>query len=145
MPGGRFAAGAALVVGLSLIVGCGSATQEDNAGEFREKMDELQSEVSLLPEDGSRPGLVRGVATSKDDLKSRFVFSFGPVPQENLPEPANSGRAVWFNGGDEVYYWFEDYPFKYSDAKVERALKLQLEIENAACQAVSGRDCRQKE
>jgi hypothetical protein len=139
------AAGAALVIGLSLIVGCGSATKEDNAGEFREKMDELQSEVNLLPEDGARPGLVRGVATSKDGPKSRFVFSFGPVPEENLPEPANSGNAVWFNGGDEVYYWFEAYPFKYSDAKVERALKLRLEIENAACQAVAGRDCRQKE
>ncbi|MBK5109764.1 MAG: hypothetical protein JJE10_00180 [Thermoleophilia bacterium] len=102
MSGGVLVTGAALLIGLSLVFGCGTATPEDNAGEFREEMEELKPEVSLLPENEARPGLVRGFATSKDGLKSRFIFSFGPVPEENLPEPTNSGNVVWFNGGDEV-------------------------------------------
>ena len=139
---GRIAGGLLpIVLGAVLLSGCGTATgRTDNAEEFREQVAGIGADVRLLPEREGRPDLVEGIVISKDGAAARFSFAFGPAPERNLPAPARNGEAVWFNRGDQVYYWV-DYEFSGPKDERNRFYEAAFAVEDTACRVVADRDC----
>jgi len=125
-----------------LVAGCGTMTQGQNADEFSDQMARSGVAFRLEPRDDTRPGLVEGRAATRHGTALDFVFDFGPAPEKALPKPAIGKEAVWFNAGDEVFYWVEDYPAGLSGKEEDKALDMKFKIEDIACQVVANRDCR---
>jgi hypothetical protein len=132
-----------VVLGLATLAGCGGATREENAADFREQVQQLGYEIKLLPARDEAPALVEGVGTSKDGLEGRFSYSFGPDPSRKVPRAARVGYGVWFNAGDQFYSWTGDYPPspKPDNRQINRFYDMMIDIDNVACQIVADRDC----
>ncbi len=97
--------------------------------------------VELEPQSKIHPGLVIGKATTKDGISTSFALSFGPAPEKLLPRLESDG-AVWVEAGDEVNYWIEDFPHGISTAQGNRLVDMRFAIEDIACRAAAGDDCR---
>jgi hypothetical protein len=129
------------LAGLLALAGCGPKGQAENAAEFRDRLEALGYELTLLPEADGRPGQVAGVATTEDGVSSKFAFSFGPAPEPELTEPADSSDTVWITAGDEFLYWMSEYPRGLPPDEDDRLLEMRFAIEDAACRVVAGRNC----
>ena len=137
----RSAALATLLVVSAVVTGCDEATPADNAAEFRERAARSGYEVAFAPVADGRPGLVSGVARSKDGVRSTFVFSFGPAPEELPGDFRFREEAAWFDAGDGVNYWVEGYPPGLSGAEQDRTLEMLFTLEDLACRTVANRPC----
>ncbi|MGB0121773.1 MAG: hypothetical protein WBP55_12555 [Solirubrobacterales bacterium] len=137
----RSTALAGIATAVLVMAGCGSMTQEENADEFRSDLAKTGVVFRMEPKDETRPGLVVGRAATRNGTALDFVFDFGPAPEKTLPEPARQNRAVWFNHGDEVFYWVADYPKGLSGEEEDRALNMKFKIGDVACQVVADRNC----
>lgn len=132
---------AAGLVAVTALAGCGSMTQEQNADQFQDDLAKTGVVFRTEPKDVTRPGLVVGRAATRKGTPIDFVFDFGPAPEKSLPAPAKPGEAVWFNEGDEVFYWVDDYPAGLSGEEQDRTLDMKFKVEDVACQVVADRDC----
>jgi hypothetical protein len=123
--------------------GCDRPTQATNAAEFSEQVQRLDYEIKLLPARDGWPGLVEGIGTSRDGIKARFTYSFGPDPRRDVPKGAKVGFVEWFNEGDGFYAWTEDYPASpdLSKRQINRFYDMVLDIDDAACLVIVDRNC----
>lgn len=123
--------------------GCDRPTQATHAAEFRDQVQRLGHEVRLLPARDGWPGLVEGIGTSRDGIKARFTYSFGPDPRRDVPAGAKVGFVEWFDGGDGFYAWTEDDPSSLDLGKrqISSFYDMLIDIDDAACRVIVDRNC----
>jgi hypothetical protein len=112
----------------------------DNAASFKERVMRSGIDAAFVPVDESRPGLVAGVARSKDGIRAEFIFSLGPGPDKLSPRLKARG-TTWVDLGDRLEYWVEPAPRGLTGKKASNYVDMVLELEDIGCQVVASRPC----
>jgi hypothetical protein len=119
---------------------CANVSPADNAADFRDRVARAGYDVAFAPEDPTRPGVVAGVVRSPDGVRSEFVFSFGPGP-ENLAESLRALGTTWVKLGDKFEYWIEEPPPSLTGAPAGRYTKTAIGLTEIGCRVVADRAC----
>jgi hypothetical protein len=138
----------AVTVSVALSAGALAACSEDapadeaadNATSFKERVMDSGIDAAFVPVEETRPGLVAGVARSRDGVRAEFIFSFGPGP-DKLPSRLQARGTTWVDLGDRLEYWVEPAPRGLTGEKASNYVDMVLELEDIGCRVVANRPC----
>jgi hypothetical protein len=121
---------------------CGGDQNDDNANQFRSKLEELNLGARLEAEDPDEPGVVVGSVPGAPGGPMRFAFSFGPDALNILDRYPERNEAMWYNGGDEFYSAISNAR-PGLDARTENdRIDLEMALEDAGCLVTTGEECK---
>lgn len=131
-------------VALTLSACGGGDSREENAEQFKENVAGIDIGSRIEVDDGTKEGVVNGTFVGPDGKSARFWFSFGPEPVDNfsrydLGDPTSVFRYM---GGDGFYAAQENPKLTLTNRQQSRFYDIQFAIEDAACQVVTGEDCK---